>query len=91
MSTSDQVPAALHNPTHAESAKQYLAEHLDILERHLSDRRYVLGNQYSLVDLVVACTVGYGVMCGAELAGRPRVKAWLEEFQSRPAFKAEWT
>ena len=48
----------------------------------------MLGAAYSLVDLVVASVIGYGVMLGQGVEGHPRVKAWLASVQSRPSFTA---
>jgi GST-like protein len=91
MSTSEHVPAELHNAAHAERAKQDLGELLDILEDRLSAQDHLLGKDFSLVDLVVAQVVVYSTMVGADVADRKHVRAWLESIQGRRAFKTEWS
>lgn len=48
----------------------------------------MLGNTYSLADLVVASVIGYGAFVGSPVDAHPKVKAWLESFQARPAYEA---
>jgi GST-like protein len=86
--TSERVSRELHNPAQAELAQKELGRLLGILEAHLGQRKYMLGADYSLVDLVVASVVGYGVVVGAPVGAYARVKAWLEDFQSREAYKS---
>jgi glutathione S-transferase len=80
--------AELHNAAQAALAKDEIGALLDILEARLSRQEHMLGAGYSLVDLVVAATVGYSTFVGVSLDGRPHVEAWLEATQSRPSFQA---
>jgi GST-like protein len=85
--TSDRLPAEVHNPAQAGLARQELDRLLGILEARLARQEHLLGEAYSLADLVVASVIGYGVMVGAAVDAHPHVKAWLERFQSRDAYK----
>ena len=85
--TSDRLAPEVHNPAQAALARQEISRLLDILEARLTRQKHMLGETYSLVDLVVASVIGYGVRVGAALDGHPRVKAWVELFQSREAYK----
>lgn len=85
--TSDRVSEEVHNPAQAALARQELERLLGLLEARLGKQKHMLGEAYSLVDLVVASVVGYGVMVGAPVDGHPHVKAWLERFQAREAYK----
>jgi GST-like protein len=58
-----------------------------MLEARLSKQSHILGNNYSLADLVVASVIGYGVFVGAPVDAHPKVKAWLHGFQARPAYE----
>jgi len=58
---------------------------LGALESRLSDRDYMLGTTFSLVDLAAASTLAFGAMCGLALDGWPRVDAWVRRCTSRPA------
>ena len=86
--TNERFAAEVHNPAQAALARQELGRLLGILEARLTRHQNLLGDAYSLVDLVVASAVGYGVFVGAAVDGHPHVKAWLERFQSRDAYKA---
>jgi GST-like protein len=85
--TSEYVSPEVHNPAQAALARKELNRLLDVLEGRLGQQQFLLGASYSLADLVVASVVGYGVWVGQSVEGHPRVKAWLEAFQSRPCFK----
>jgi len=84
-SSSDYVSRELHNPALAALARKQLEAHLRILDERLGQQRYMLGADYSLVDLVVASVVGYGVSLGMPVDGFARVQTWLAEIQRRPA------
>jgi GST-like protein len=77
-----------NNPAQAGRARKELEHALELLEQRLAKHKYMLGDRYSLCDLVVASVVGYGEMVGMKADAYPRVKAWLSDFQSRPAIKA---
>jgi len=78
------------SPAQRERCLKELEGYLDILEARLVERSFVLGNEFSLVDLIIACTVAYGAMCGVLLDRHERVAKWLSVCQSRPSFKNEW-
>jgi glutathione S-transferase len=56
----------------------------------LSERRFLLGDAYSLADLIAGGCVAYGEMCGVSVARHASVGKWLDAFRSRPAFVQEW-
>jgi glutathione S-transferase len=87
-SSSEYANRELHNPALAALAREQLEGHLRILEERLGRHKYMLGAEYSLVDLVVASVVGYGVSLGVPVDGFARVQAWLAELQSRASFKS---
>ncbi|MEG2805747.1 glutathione S-transferase family protein [Stenotrophomonas sp.] len=80
---------ALRNHDHAAAALAGVDELLDLLEAALRDHDWMLGDAYSLVDLVVGSVVGYGVHVGADVDAHPQVKAWLSRLQARPAMQGE--
>jgi GST-like protein len=89
--TSERLAPEYHNAAQAELARKELQNLLAILEGRLSNREYLLGDAYSLADLVVSGSVGYSRFFGTPLDAHPRVAAWLERCMSRPAVKAHWT
>ncbi len=59
-----------------------------VLETHLAERDYVVGDRFTVADLNLAEVFRY-TMSQTDLFKRhPQVKAWLARCQSRPAFKA---
>ncbi|WP_313313356.1 glutathione S-transferase family protein [Pulveribacter sp.] len=62
---------------------------LAVLDGHLQAAPWMLGQDYSLVDLVVSAVIGYSAHLGAPVAAHPRVQAWLERVQARPAMQID--
>jgi GST-like protein len=87
VATSERVGKALHNPAQAEFARNNLSGMLDVLEARLTKQKHLLGADYSLVDLIVASVIGYGVHVGQPVDAHPHVKAWLEPFQKRESYQ----
>lgn len=58
------------------------------LETHLEGREHVVGDRFTVADLNLAEVFRYAMSQTQLFDQHPRVKAWLERCQSRPAFKA---
>jgi glutathione S-transferase len=86
LATSEHVDKALHNPAQAEFAKGEITRLLGLLDARLAKQPYLLGDAYSLADLIVASVVGYGVFLGAAVDGHAHVKAWLDRYQARESY-----
>jgi glutathione S-transferase len=86
--TSDKLGPEVQNPALASIARTELERLLGLLEERLSRQKYMLGAKFSLVDLVVGSVIAYGVFVGSTVDAHPHVKAWLEDFQSRPSSRA---
>ncbi|MDB6001897.1 MAG: Glutathione S-transferase [Rhizobacter sp.] len=80
---------ALQNAVHAEAAREGLNELLGLLDARLAKQPWMLGADYSLVDLVVGSVIGYSVFIGAPVAAHPHVQAWLGKVQGRPAMQTD--
>jgi len=78
---------ALRDAGHAAAAIRTATALLDLLEARLSQQPWMLGEAYSLVDLVVGQVVGYGTYLGAAVEAHPAVAAWLQQVQARPAMQ----
>ncbi len=87
---SPMVDSSLHHPPLAEDAQRRVGESLDVLEAQLANRPYLLGNDYSLADLIVACVITYSTYCGVSVDGHPRIGAWLQRFQARNSYRKVW-
>ncbi len=62
---------------------------LAVLDGHLAAAPWMLGQAYSLVDLVVGSVVLYSTYLGVPLAAHPHVQAWLARVQERPAMQLD--
>lgn len=88
--TSERFPKEQHNSALAASAREAVSRYLGILDSHLAQRAYMLGDAFSLVDVAVASAVNYGTLCGLSANGFPCVERWLTAFRGRPAFGIAW-
>ncbi|MFI8716405.1 glutathione S-transferase family protein [Stenotrophomonas sp. NPDC077464] len=79
----------LQEATHASIAAEDVRQLLDVLEARLAAQAWMVGEAYSLVDLVVAQVVGYGTYVGAGLDQHPAVDAWLGRVMARPSMQGE--
>lgn len=63
---------------------------LTVLEQHLAQHDYLIGNRFTVADINVAEVVRYAQGHAALMESYPAVKTWLETCQSRKSFKAIW-
>ncbi len=87
LASSDRVEPKLLHPAQAEHALEQLNELLSILEGRLEKQPYMLGDSYTLVDLIVASVVGYSTWFAVKLDAYPHVAGWLARFQERPSYR----
>ncbi len=80
----------MHNAAQAELARTELDSLMTMLDERLGSAKYLLGKDYSLLDLIVASVVGYGAMVGLSLEQHAPVKRWLDQCQGRPSFRSVW-
>lgn len=75
--------------SHGTAAHKALDELLTVLDGRLSERPWLLGDTYTLADLIVASVIGYSVYLGAPVADHPTTLAWLQKVQARPAMQID--
>ncbi len=56
---------------------------------NLSNKPWLLGEAYTLADLIVASVIGYSVYLGAPADQHPITNAWLQKVQARPAMQID--
>ena len=74
---------------HGASAHKAMDQLLDLLDTRLGRQPWMLGQAYSLVDLIVASVSGYSALIGAPVASHPATLAWLQKVQARPSMQAD--
>jgi glutathione S-transferase len=87
---SDRVPSELRNPAMAAHTHREMQALLGLVDERLATRAWLLGDAFSLVDLIVASTITYATYCGMPVADHARVVDWLRRFHERPAFRRTW-
>ncbi|RTL73242.1 MAG: glutathione S-transferase family protein [Hyphomicrobiales bacterium] len=72
----------------AAAAVEALRAPFAVLDAHLGNASYLIGNRFTVADINVAEIVRYAVPATELFAANPNVKAWLARCHDRPAFKA---
>ncbi len=85
--SSERVPAERHNQAEAQHSAAELQELLGMLDTQLAGRAYLLGDSFSLTDLIVGNGVGYGAAYGAPIEAHANVTGWLGRLAGRDSFK----
>ena len=60
------------------------------LDAHLATRATLIGDRFTVADLMVAECLRYGQGHAGLMASFPHARDWLERCQARPAFQAMW-
>jgi len=63
-------------------AKGYQA--LDVMERHLKDRSFFVGERYGLADIALYAYTHVAPTGGFDLSGYPAIGAWLDRVAQQP-------
>lgn len=84
------VDKAWHSPALAKAAHEDLQQLLGILDQQLGKHAHLLGEPFSLADLIVGNVVAWAKVSGISSEGQPKVKAWAERILQRPSIQAEW-
>jgi glutathione S-transferase len=74
---------------HGTAGHKGMDELLALLDARLAKQPWMLGDAYSLVDLIVGSVIGYSVYIGAPVQKHPHVQAWLGQVQARPAMQID--
>ncbi len=74
---------------HGTAARKAMDGLLALLDDRLSRHPWMLGEGYTLVDLIVGSVIGYSAYIGAPVAAHPATLAWLQKVQARPSMQTE--
>ena len=80
-----------HHPAVSEKAKADLKKALEVLERHLEDKTYLVGHRVTLADVTVVSALVYPFKFVADPEFRapfPNVMRWFTTCVNQPAFEA---
>ena len=79
------APEAERNKAVADAGEQKIQRPLAVLDRELAQRRFLLGDRFTLADLNVASVLVIAPMARIDLAKYPNVQRWLAACTDRPA------
>ena len=71
----------------ATSFAELLKRPLEVLESALSERQWLMANEFSVADLNVASVLTFSKMAKVDLSPYPAVSKWLDTCLSRPALQ----
>ena len=83
------LPQERRNPVNVERATKLLSRMLDAVERHLDGRDY-LANEFSGADIMTGHACIVAAKLGADVSDKPRVSAYIERLNARPALARAW-
>lgn len=67
-------------------ATEALAKSLPVLEGWLAARPYLVGDAFTVADVVCRSSFNYAEAAGFELAAYPAITAWMKRCADRPAY-----
>jgi glutathione S-transferase len=80
------LPEGRRDARRADQAAARAQKPIAVLDGALDGREWLVGDGFGVADLNVASVLFWAPMAGIDLAGTPRVAAWLERCTARPAF-----
>lgn len=81
------TPPAQQDKPAVEKNIQRCTQHFRLLDRHLSDRDFLAGDQFSLADIPAATNLYRYFEMDLERPSVPHVEAWYRRLQERPAYR----
>ncbi len=79
-------PEAERDPKAVEAARAQLPPYLQLLDRTLQGKEYLVAKRFTVADLNAASVIGLGAFVGVDFSPYPNLQAWLSRVQSRPSF-----
>jgi glutathione S-transferase len=68
-----------------QKATEALKAPLKVLNDHLANREYLLGNEFSVADLNVAAVLSFAMLVKLDMSATPKAQAWLQKCLGREA------
>lgn len=80
-------PEAERNPKLVDEARAQLGPVLDVLERALAARPFILGQEFTVADVMLGSTLGWARMLGTVDDARANLASYVTRLSTRPAFQ----
>ena len=65
-------------------AREYLAKRLAVLDKHLANKQYILGDKFSAPDAYDFTVLRWSQYTGVDLSPFPNIKAFMDRVAARP-------
>ena len=79
------LPAEQRNEQAAVKAIEQIKTPLKVLDDHLHNREYLLGNEFTIADLNTASVLSLATFVQLDFSPTPAAQKWLQKCVSRPA------
>jgi len=80
------VPEEKRNPKTIEGAIKGLQQPLGVLDRHLAERPYLLGDDFTIADLNLAAVMALLRQTKTDFSEHANVTRWIDACYARPAY-----
>lgn len=80
------LPEAQRSAAAAEAGRTKFTQVAQVLEQALAGKSFILGDQFSVADVMIGSTLGWAQMMGI-LSGHPVLEAYVGRLATRPAFQ----
>ena len=80
------LPEAQRSAAAAEAGRTKFTQVAQVLEQALAGKSFILGDQFSVADVMIGSTLGWAQMMGI-LSGHPALEAYVGRLATRPAFQ----
>ena len=84
------LPEPERRADEASKNREWTAQYLAILDRHLqTGRRFLLGDRFTIADIDVGSVVNQAL--SVQIEAGPATRAWMGRLRSRPAYQRALT
>jgi glutathione S-transferase len=80
------LPEAQRSAAQAEEGRKNFAQVAQVIEKALSGKQFMVGDRFSVADIMIGSTLGWAQMLGM-LGGYPALEAYVGTLAARPAFQ----
>jgi glutathione S-transferase len=82
-------PPADRRPEQAAQGLRKLDRPFRVIDAHLAEQKYLLGDRFTVADLNVSAILSLACLADIDLSAYPQLRAWMETCLERPA-AADW-
>ncbi len=81
------MPADKRDHALIERCEKKLPNLFVVLENELKNKKFLVGETYSVADVMVASATNLALSLGIDFSQYPNIKSWMAEISSRPAWR----